>query len=153
MRCRAGELPVFLVTVRPARGPSAALPGARALACRVKAAKLKRRPLPARWYSARCVSRPQGRASAKALRSGRQLFAAARAPRVEHLAAAHGRHAGAKPVPALAHDIARLVGALHGGLLLIRRGLARRGLGPKKIAAENPPPRWRAYRRGWAAKS
>jgi hypothetical protein len=40
-------------------------------------------------------------------------FAAARAPRRNNFTASHGRHPGTKPVPALAHKLARLVGPLH----------------------------------------
>jgi hypothetical protein len=73
IRLRTGELPVFLVTVSPKRGPAAS-PGL-TLACRVKAGAPTRRPLPARWNSARCFSRPQGRGvgidgSSKAFRAG-----------------------------------------------------------------------------------
>src|SRR6185437_14927737 len=45
---------------------------------------------------------------------GRQLFAAGSAAAVQHLAAARGGHAGAEAVTALAHEFARLIGALHG---------------------------------------
>ena len=63
--------------------------------------------------------------------SGRELLAASRAAGVEDLAAADRRHARAKPVTALAHEFARLIGALHGRKLLLRGAF-------KKIAAENP---------------
>jgi hypothetical protein len=42
-----------------------------------------------------------------------QPFAAARAPRRDNLAATDGRHPSTKPVPALAHDFAWLIGPLH----------------------------------------
>jgi hypothetical protein len=42
-----------------------------------------------------------------------QPFAAARAPRRDNLATAHGRHPGTKPVPALSHNFAWLIGPLH----------------------------------------
>src|ERR1700719_1066413 len=42
-----------------------------------------------------------------------QPFAAARAPRRDNLAATYGRHPGTKPVPALAHNFAWLIGPLH----------------------------------------
>jgi hypothetical protein len=41
-----------------------------------------------------------------------QPFAAARAPRRDNLAATDGRHPGTKPVPALAHKLAWLIGPL-----------------------------------------
>src|SRR5436190_18610671 len=47
-------------------------------------------------------------------RLGRELPAAGRAAAVQHLAAASGGHAGAEAVTALAHEFARLIGALHG---------------------------------------
>src|SRR5438132_8355288 len=47
-------------------------------------------------------------------RSGTEPLAPARAARGNDLAAAFGRHAGAKPVTTLAHQLARLIGPLHG---------------------------------------
>ena len=44
----------------------------------------------------------------------RELLATVSAAAGQHLAAAGGGHAGAKAVAALAHDLARLIGALHG---------------------------------------
>jgi hypothetical protein len=49
--------------------------------------------------------------------SGRQFFAAVRAAAGQYLATAFGSHAGTKAMTALAHDFARLVGALHGSNL------------------------------------
>jgi hypothetical protein len=49
-------------------------------------------------------------------RSRAQFFAPLRAPRSQDLAAALGRHAGAKAVTALAHQFARLIGPFHGML-------------------------------------
>src|SRR5262249_10682814 len=46
--------------------------------------------------------------------SGGELLAAARAASGDHLAAADRRHAGAKAVATLAHDLAGLIGPLHG---------------------------------------
>jgi hypothetical protein len=46
-------------------------------------------------------------------RSGAQPLAAARAPGRDHLAAALGRHAGPETMPALPHELARLVGPFH----------------------------------------
>jgi hypothetical protein len=49
-----------------------------------------------------------------ASRSGGELLAAARSARREHPAAADRRRAGAKAVTALAHELAGLIGPLHG---------------------------------------
>ncbi len=46
--------------------------------------------------------------------SSAQTLATARAARSDDLAAALGRHAGAKAMPALAHELARLIGPFHG---------------------------------------
>jgi hypothetical protein len=53
---------------------------------------------------------------AAAGRSGAQPLAAARTARVQHLAAALGRHARAEPVTALAYKLTRLIGPFHGYL-------------------------------------
>ena len=45
--------------------------------------------------------------------SGRQTLAALRAAPRDDIAAADRRHAGAETVPALAHELARLIGPLH----------------------------------------
>jgi hypothetical protein len=45
--------------------------------------------------------------------SRREPFAAAGAPRRDNLAASHGGHPGTKPMPALTHKLAWLVGPLH----------------------------------------
>ena len=55
----------------------------------------------------------------KASRSGGELLAAARAARCKHLAAADRRRAGAKAVTTLAHELAGLIGPLHGSSLRI----------------------------------
>src|SRR5579863_2739349 len=64
--------------------------------------------------------------------SGRKLLATSRATGVQHLAAAHGRHTGAKPMTTFAHEFARLISALHGSSTPEPAG----AVGPKKIAAE-----------------
>ena len=46
--------------------------------------------------------------------SGAEPLASARAPRGNDPAPAFGRHAGAEAVPALADELARLIGTLHG---------------------------------------
>jgi hypothetical protein len=50
---------------------------------------------------------------ARVVRSGAEPFASVRPPLGHDLATAFGRHAGAKPVTALAYQLARLVGPLH----------------------------------------
>jgi hypothetical protein len=59
---------------------------------------------------------PNGRPATEAAgnQSGGELLAAARAARCKHFAAANRRRAGAKPVTALAHELAGLIGPLHG---------------------------------------
>jgi hypothetical protein len=64
---------------------------------------------------------PCGRACAQAepvtvwRRLAGQALAPFGPPPREHASAADGRHAGAKPVPSLADDVARLIRALHDG--------------------------------------
>src|SRR5690349_14156353 len=60
--------------------------------------------------------------------SGRQLLAALGPAARKHLAAAGGRHAGTEAMAALPHELARLIGALHGPILLTFRAF-RRGAG------------------------
>src|SRR5690606_1884483 len=67
------------------------------------------------WKAIAPAPAPFGLA-AKRRRLGRQLLAAARAAGGENLAAADGRLAGAEAVTALAHEAARLIGALHRGI-------------------------------------
>jgi hypothetical protein len=67
---------------------------------------------------------PDEFASGYALVLRAQFFAPLPAPRIEHFAAAFGRHAGAKAVTALAHQFARLIGPFHGKLRYINIGAA-----------------------------
>jgi len=55
-----------------------------------------------------------GAARSASSTSGGQPLATARTTRVDHLAAALGRHAGAKAVTPLAYQLAGLIGPLHG---------------------------------------
>ena len=64
----------------------------------------------------------------RAVRSGGELLAAEGAARVQHLAAAGRRHAGAKPVTALAHELAGLIGPLHVQISNLARA-QNRGMG------------------------
>ena len=67
--------------------------------------------LPRHLINARMAGR---RPKANASRSGGKFLPAARAPRCKHLAAADRRRAGAKAVTTLAHELAGLIGPLHG---------------------------------------
>src|SRR5262249_55465605 len=77
-------------------------------------------PRAAARKSARCLSRSIEPADARAA-SRAQPLAAAGAPGGDHLAAPLGRHAGAKTVSALAHQLARLIGPLHGWFSAARK--------------------------------
>jgi hypothetical protein len=68
-------------------------------------------PFRAVFIDARMAGR---RPKTKVSRSGGELLAAARAARCKHLAAADRRRAGAKAVTTLAHELAGLIGPLHG---------------------------------------
>jgi hypothetical protein len=96
---------------------------ARCRACSTKARPAARAPPAAARKSLRRLSRsttaePQSRSRTEAL-------APTRPPRRDDLAAAVGRHAGAKTVPALAHQFARLVGSFHGIFSAARRTRVR----------------------------
>ena len=111
-RLRSTALPTFLDTVKPTRtGPLSPR------VARLQHETRGRRP----WPRSRRPGNPLVASAAPwttpaALRptSGAEPLAAARAARGDHLAAARGRHAGAKTVTALAHQLARLIGPLHG---------------------------------------
>jgi len=70
--------------------------------------------------------------------SSAQPFAAARAARGNHLAAAFGRHAGAESVSTLAHEFARLIGPLHWSFSAGRSPIDARSVDGPSLA------RWRA---------
>src|SRR5262249_41240086 len=111
-RLRSTAVPIFLDTVKPTRtGP----PSSRLRACNTKAAVGTLAAVAAARKSARCLSRRIGRRPARrGRRSSAEPLAPARAARGNVLAPALGRHAGTKTVTALAHQIARLIGPLHG---------------------------------------
>ena len=132
MRLRSTALPTCLVTVKPNRGSSAGSRArsssaarlgledegrscaARALADpQVFGALLQRRH--ARGGAFRCLRLGHGPPIAAAAASCRQALAALRAPPGHDRAAAHGCHAVAESMPALAHELARLVGPFHVG--------------------------------------
>ncbi len=107
-RLRSTAVPTLRDTVNPIRaGP----PSSRLRPCSTKAAVATLAPLAAARKSARCFSRTIMRGFRG---SGAKPLAAAIAPGGDHLAAARGRHAGAKSVTALAHNFAGLIGPLHG---------------------------------------
>src|SRR5262245_9702055 len=126
MRLRSTALPIWRVTVKPNRGPCSEACGARswpwrALASRTKARPAQRAPLRTRSHSARIFSVvPPGVAlfaafapalaighpSLPAVASRGQPLAALGAPPGYHPAPSGGGHALAKPMPALAHELA-----------------------------------------------
>ena len=110
-RLRSTAFPTFRDTVKPT-GPGH-FRRARAPATR-NAAVGTLPPVAAARKSARCLSRSMDDASRAAAASGAEPLASARAARGHHLAAARCRHAGAKTVTAFAHQLARLIGPLHG---------------------------------------
>ena len=115
-RLRSTALPTCRDTVKPTR--TGAVLGAPARlqhegAGRTPAVRPRRHESPpgasaAPWYGR------HGAADWQRLRSRTEPLAALRAPGRQHLAAAFGRHAGAKTVTALAHQFARLIGPFHG---------------------------------------
>ena len=110
-RFRSTAVPTFLDTVKPTRiGPVSP----RVRACNTKAAVVALTPLAAARKSDRCLNLSTGEPRAGASVSGAEPLAPAPASRVEDPAATLGRHAGAKSVTALAHQLARLIGPLHG---------------------------------------
>src|SRR5918993_4697677 len=131
MRLRSVAWPTFFVTVRPKRNPFAS---SRTSPCTVIRSVWKRRPEAAARNSRRLVRRPgaapsTGRAHGSRILGilGGQAFAAVGAPGREHLAAALRLHAGTETMPALANELARLIGPLH-GLSPVARGRHARGL-------------------------
>src|SRR5262249_5518492 len=128
-RLRSTAVPTFLDTVKPTRtGP----PTSRLRACNTKAGVGTLVLAAAATKSARCLSRSIATPPAAPRRSsGAEPLASTRAARGDHPAPAFGCHAGTKAVTALAHQLARLIGPLHGlfsaGLLGLDGGsLARR---------------------------
>src|SRR5712692_4527409 len=90
-------------------------PSPRSSACNTKAVVGTLTPVAAARKSARCLSRSMGTTpTAPRQTSGTEPLAPVRPALGNDLAAAHGRHAGAKTVTALAHQLARLEGPLHG---------------------------------------
>src|SRR5262245_53525668 len=87
-------------------------PSSRWRPCSTNAAVAILVPLAAARKSARCFNRTMG--IREVMRSGAEPLAAATAPGGNDFAAALGRHAGAETVTALAHELAGLIGPLHG---------------------------------------
>src|SRR5215470_2953955 len=108
-RLRSTAVPTFFDTVKPTRaGPSSS----RRRAWSTKAGAGIRVPAATARNSARRLRRSIRQKPLP--RSGAQPLASARAPGGHHLAPALGRHAGTETVTALAHQLARLIGPLHG---------------------------------------
>ena len=91
MRLRTTALPIFLVTVKPKRGPRAALGRARS-ACRTKPGRVTFRPRGHRTEIARRLSRSSRAGAAPVRGQARQLLAAAGPAGGDDLAAAGCRH-------------------------------------------------------------
>src|SRR5258708_33363980 len=119
-RLRATALPTLRLTVKPPRtagrlssaGPSSAGTGA---AWSTKPGMAQRRPAWTRRKSRRFGRRPR-RAVANLARppeSSRKPLAARPATAGDDLAATHRCHPRPEAVPALAHQLARLIGAFH----------------------------------------
>src|SRR5262249_22685783 len=89
-------------------------------ACSVKAVVVTLAPPAAAKKSARCLSRPIGTSHWPA--SGAEPLASMRPALGQHFAPAFGRHARAETVTALAHQLARLIGPLHGCFSAAARG-------------------------------
>src|SRR5713101_8457180 len=71
--------------------------------------------------------------------TGAQPLAPTGPARGYHLAAARGRHAGAVTVTALAHQLARLIGPLHGIVLRSRRRVTESRAAPRpRLLAQAP---------------
>src|SRR6201996_7867740 len=118
-RLRATALPILRLAVKPTRKLPALRAGSGVAAnSRVKAPTTRRMPRAAARKSARFCRRHSvnwdGREGAAVTgSSGRKLLAAMGAAAGQDLAAAGGGHARTKAMAALAHDFARLIGALH----------------------------------------
>src|SRR2546423_437349 len=107
-RLRSTALPTFLDAVNPTRtGP----PTLRSSACNTNAAVTTLTPPAAARKSVRRRNRSM---KTRWTRSGAEPLAALRAARGKDPTAALGRHARAETVTALAHQLARLIGPLHG---------------------------------------
>ena len=126
-RLRTTAPPIFLVAVKPRRSGLAS-PGAAGPAARGRGAR-PCGPVPPPGGTRCAGSAGEGGPAWDAPRSsvrppsGAELLPALRAAGGQHVAAAHGRHAGAEAVPALPDELGGLVGTLHG--LELRSGTGR----------------------------
>ena len=112
-RLRSTAPPTFLETVNPTRaGPSSP----RWRSCTTKPAVGALAPAAAARKSFRCLSRSIAPTcgSRRGERSRTEPLAAARPAGIEHLSAARGGHPGPEAMTALAYQLARLIGPLHG---------------------------------------
>ncbi len=169
IRLRCGALPSFPGTMRPTRSAK----GERGASLPCDGAHAAELPFVVLAAAAAPGTRPNGSSARAAHRlaaslplpcwtqfrsrpSGGELLAAVRAPRRDDPAAADRAHASPKTMPALADELARLIGAFHGtnskddGREFENRGSRDRlsrsgGLSERKIAALTER---RAYARG-----
>ena len=153
IRLRSVAWPTFLVTVSPKRKPAMSSRQAplHRHPLRMKAAARGRRQevrsfgQPPRPWNGRRLRAPVAHSRRECLRG--QALAAMRPARGDDLAAALRRHAGAKAMPALADELARLIGPLHGSSPAARQaeGCARDCLtdcsGKNDERPEGAPPR------------
>ena len=161
MRLRSTAPPSFFVTVKPKRGPSEAdaagvlsRPAARGRVSSTKEGVANRAPPLTLRNSALFLSvsiataTPPREAMQAASRRplGRQALAPLGPAARDHFDAAGGRHAGAEAVPALAHELAGLIGPFHGRYS--SRNLKRKQPGRGENSPARAESEWdgRAYR-------
>src|SRR5258707_4814173 len=114
-RLRATALPTLRLTVNPTRIAGRPRSAGMGAACSTKPGMAQRRPAWTRRKSRRFGRRPR-RAAVNLTRPSklsREPLAARPATAGDDLAATHRCHPGAEAVPALAHQLARLIGAFH----------------------------------------
>src|SRR5260370_5661826 len=114
-RLRATALPTLRLTVKPTRTAGRLSSAGAGAAWSTKPGMAQRRPAWTRRKSRRFGRRPR-RAAVNLTRPSklsREPLAARPATAGDDLAATHRCHPGAEAVPALAHQLARLIGAFH----------------------------------------
>src|SRR3954452_7253199 len=109
-RLRTTALPTLRETVNPSRAGASS---SRLRACSTKPGVEARNPEEAARKSARCRNRSM-ETRGRWPPSGAQPLTPLRPAGGNHLAASLSRHAGAEAVAALANELARLIGPLHG---------------------------------------
>ncbi len=114
MRLRSGELPTFLVTVKPTPGNTSST-GATCIPNAERPARLPRAALKncERRLRRRNVASAGASAVIRPTALGRELLAAVATATVQNRTAVLGRHTGAETVTAGTHELGRLVSTLH----------------------------------------